>query len=85
MKSFATKATALMELLESRKAWDLPDHKRPDYDPLAMERAAKLAARADPSDPFAYSRAILHLRGGLSLAEEVRADADKIIRTGPRT
>lgn len=42
-----------------------------------MKIAAKLAAMAEPSDPFAYGRALANLRQGLDDPKEMAAWAAK--------
>lgn len=72
--------SALLELLQ--RNWDgglkdLPDTYRvPPTKPDEIERAARLHAQADHSDPFAYGRIKLHLRRGLAVASEVAASAN---------
>ena len=43
------------------------------------EQAARLHAEANPTDPFAYGRMILHLEKGLEDAKQVKEDALKAI------
>lgn len=81
---FQKQATPLLELLQSR--WDdfvkgLPDRPvRPILHMPDVREAARLWAKANPSDPFAYQRMITNITHGYSSVSEVRADASRILQ-----
>lgn len=49
----------------------------------AQEKARKAAeahAKANPTDPFAYPRIMLHMRQGYEIISDVQADADRVLQ-----
>lgn len=59
---------SLLLLLEGRRAWERNPHKEPELTPARWAEIARRAeeyAKANPSDPFAGGRRLLHLRRGL--------------------
>lgn len=68
----------LLELLNSRKSWDLPAYKVPQYKPheiAKIEEAARQHAALNDSDPFAYYRICLYMRLGFELASDISKES----------
>lgn len=72
----------LLKLLASRKAWDIPCCLSAplfnDQDKDRNEAAALMWGVANDSDPFAASRARLHINQGYELASDVMKDAARL-------
>lgn len=67
--------SALLELLNKRKAWDLPEYKRPWVDRKRLDEAIRLQSQADASDPWAGARMRLYILNGYELASDVYREA----------
>lgn len=74
--------SGLVKLMNKRKAWAQPPHQPPKFDEQYERRAVQAArthAVANNSDPFAYGRAMLHLRQGYEYPSDMQKDADRAI------
>lgn len=69
--------SVLLELMNERKAWLLPEYKLPVRDTLfgrKIREAAECVRVQDTSDPFASSRITLYMQQGYVLPSEVLKD-----------
>lgn len=73
----------LLLLINARESWNLPPFRAPVLDAQRqrlVELAARTAQKAEPSDPFLYSKLKSHLSQGLDDPAEVLSTAQSRLR-----
>lgn len=69
----------LLELLNARKAWNLPAYVKPQFDTEKVRHAVRALAQAHDSDPFSGPRMNLYLAQGYELPSDVLAESNRAI------
>jgi len=69
-------SSALLELLNKNKTWELPEHHRlPKVDERKMNEAIWLQSQADDSDPWSGARTRLYIVAGYELTSDIAREA----------
>jgi hypothetical protein len=77
MKDRSELLTLLAQRFKDLGLGDGKPYRKPQrLDKSAVERAAKLHAQANRSDPYAYGRVMLHMRQGYELASDIIKEAN---------